>query len=61
MTRTAAREIAIQLCFAAASADLEPRELAGAFLTPHIMRRWRRNRSFSASCRMRNRRTISCA
>jgi transcription antitermination factor NusB len=31
MTRTAAREIAIQLCFAAASADLEPGELAERF------------------------------
>ena len=31
MTRTAAREIAIQLCFAAAQADLEPQELAGRF------------------------------
>ena len=31
MTRTAAREIAIQLCFAAASADLDPRDLAERF------------------------------
>ena len=31
MTRTAAREIAIQLCFAAASAKLEPLELAERF------------------------------
>ena len=31
MTRTADREIAIQLCFAAAQANLEPQELAGRF------------------------------
>ena len=34
MTRTAAREIAIQLCFASASADQEPRELAERFFDP---------------------------
>ena len=34
MTRTAAREIAIQLCFAAASADLDPRDLAERFFDP---------------------------
>ncbi len=34
MTRTAAREIAIQLCFAAASADQEPGELADRFFDP---------------------------
>ena len=34
MTRTAAREIAIQLCFAAASADLDPRDLAERFFAP---------------------------
>lgn len=34
MTRTAAREIAIQLCFAAASADQDPRELAERFFDP---------------------------
>ena len=34
MTRTAAREIAIQLCFAAAAADQDPRELAGRFFEP---------------------------
>lgn len=34
MTRTAAREIAIQLCFAAASADLDPLDLAERFFEP---------------------------
>ena len=34
MTRTAAREIAIQLCFAAASAQLEPQELEERFFDP---------------------------
>ena len=34
MTRTAAREIAIQLCFAAASTDQEPGELADRFFDP---------------------------
>ena len=34
MTRTAAREIAVQLCFAAAAADQDPRELAGRFFEP---------------------------
>ena len=34
MTRTAAREIAISLCFAASSADQEPRELAERFFDP---------------------------
>ena len=34
MTRTVAREIAIQLSFAAASAGLEPRELMDEFFAP---------------------------
>ncbi len=34
MTRTAAREIAVQLCFAAAAADQDPRELAERFFEP---------------------------
>ena len=34
MTRTAAREIAVQLCFAASSADLTPQELEERFFEP---------------------------
>ena len=34
MTRTAARELAIQLCFAASSAGVEPDELAERFFEP---------------------------
>ncbi len=34
MTRTAAREIAIQLCFAAASAQVDPQELEDRFFDP---------------------------
>ena len=33
MTRTVAREIALQLCFAAASANLEPNDLLEEFFT----------------------------
>ena len=34
MTRTAARELAVQLCFAASSARLDPAELAERFFDP---------------------------
>lgn len=61
MTRTTAREIAIQLGFAASGGRLELSELIEAFFAPNIMQRCKVRTSFIKSSRMKNRWIISAA
>ena len=51
MTRTVAREIAIQLSFAAQLAGEDARETADAFFSRSILRHWRRKIRCSGSIR----------
>lgn len=51
MTRTVAREIAIQLSFAAQLAGEDARETADAFSAGSILRHWRRKIRCSGSIR----------
>ncbi len=59
MTRTVAREIAIQLSFAAQLAGDDARETADTSSAGSILRRWRRKTRCFRSIRTRSSSTIS--